>query len=342
MQAGSTATMAKPDEKRVEKLHREAIVIDGSIVIDMVPEHFDRVKRGGVTAVNHTVTDPYADLLTSLKEIEFCRRWIAENAEHALLVRSVTDIHEAKRSGREGVIFGPQNTEMIGFDLDLLGTFHELGVRILQLTYQRQNWIGSGCGEKADSGLTQYGRKFVAEMDALGILVDLSHCSAQTAADAAEVSKNPVIFSHAHPYTLSPHIRAKKDDNIKAVAATGGLIGITGLSPYLYYPDKPTTQPTTERYVEHITYVADLVGIDHVSVGLDYDETFTPQKREEGAKKHGALLGQWPWPERRCKDIDDAGDMISITRALVAAGFSDTDVKKVIGGNLMRVFEAVW
>lgn len=338
----ATATRPKVDEQRAEKLHREAIIIDGSIVIDMVPEHFDRVKRGGVTAVNHTVTDPYASLVDSLKEIEFCRKWIEANAQQALLARSVADIHEAKRSGREAIIFGPQNTEMIGLDLELLGTFHELGVRILQLTYQRQNWIGSGCGEKRDAGLTQYGRRFLQEMEALGIVVDLSHCGPQTAADAAEVSRNPVIFSHAHPHTLSPHIRAKTDDNIKRVAATGGLIGITGLSPYLYYPDKPTTQPTLERYVEHIAYVADLVGIDHVSVGLDYDETFTPQKREEGAKKHGALLGQWPWPERRCKDLSDAGDMIGITRALLAAGHSDSDVKKVLGGNLMRVFEAVW
>ena len=258
-------------------------------------------------------------------------------------MRSVADIQEAKRSGREGVIFGPQNTEMIGFDLDLLGTFHELGVRILQLTYQRQNWIGSGCGEKSDSGLTQYGRKFVAEMDALGIVIDLSHCSAQTAADAAQVSQEPGDLQPRSSLTRSRRTSARRRTTTSRPSPpTGGLIGITGLSPYLYYPDKPTTQPTMERYVEHITYVADLVGIDHVSVGLDYDETFTPQKREEGAKLHGALLGQWPWPERRCKDLNDASDMISITRALVAAGYSDTDVKKVIGGNLMRVFEAVW
>ncbi len=330
------------DEKRVAALHKEAFVIDGSIVIELVAEHFGRAKRGGVTAVNHTVTDPYGDLASALKEMNEFRSWVKANSKDALLALTTDDIREAKRSGREAIILGPQNTEMMGAELSLLGTFHDLGVRVLQLTYQRQNWIGTGCGEKVDGGLSTYGRRFVQEMNELGIVVDVSHCGEQTGADAAAVSKKPVIFSHAHPKKLSPHIRAKSDDNIRAIASTGGVVGITGLSPYLYYPDKPTTQPTIERYVEQITYVAELVGVDHASVGLDFDETFTPQKREEGAKLHGALLGQWPWEQRRCKDLFEAGDMMSITRALVAAGYSDGDVKKVLGGNLMRVFEATW
>jgi membrane dipeptidase len=342
MQSGSTATMAKPDEQRVEKLHKEAIVIDGSIVIDMVPDHFERVRAGNVTAVNHTVTDPYADLLTSLKEIEFCRRWIAENAEHALLVRSVADIHEAKRSGREGVIFGPQNTEMIGTDLAFLGTFYDLGVRILQLTYQRQNWVGSGCGEKRDGGLTTFGRKMVGAMDELGILVDLSHCGAVTSRDAIELSRNPVIFSHAHPSAIAPNVRAKDDDLLRAMAAKGGVIGVTALSAFCCDPARPKVRPGLADMVKHIRYLVDLLGIDHVGVALDFEETNTPEHYEASVKLHPEIQSGWAYEEKRIHDLTEVKDLPNLTRAMVVAGFTDDEIRKVLGLNFMRVFKHVW
>src|SRR5690606_25118070 len=124
---------------------------------------------------------------------------------------------EAKKSGREAIIFGPQDTEMIGLDLSLLHTFHALGVRILQLTYQRQNWIGSGCGELSDDGLSNYGRQFVKEMNALGIVVDVSHAGQKTTTDAMEASDKPIMITHSFCAALSPHIRAKTDDTIRAL-----------------------------------------------------------------------------------------------------------------------------
>ncbi|MGV3650250.1 MAG: dipeptidase [Devosia sp.] len=338
----NTTDLSASEQARVEKLHAEAIVMDGSIVVEMKPAHFDRYKSGGVTVVNHTVCEPYADLATSLRQVDFCHKWIKANSDKVLRATTIADIHEAKASGREAIIFGPQDTEMIGLDLSLLGTFYDLGIRILQLTYQRQNWIGSGCGEKSDDGLSNYGRAFIKEMNQLGIVVDVSHCGQTTTVQAMEASEHPIMITHSFCASLSPHIRAKTDDTIRELGKHGGVMGITGLSPYLYYPDAPTKQPDMARLVEHIDHVVELAGIDSVAIGLDFDETFTPEKRAEGAKKHGALLGQWPWDERRCKYLNDAAEFPNITAGLVKRGYSDEDIKKVMGGNWMRVMEAVW
>jgi membrane dipeptidase len=337
-----TTNLSAAEQARIEALHAQAIVIDGSIVVEMKPEHFARFRDGGVTAVNHTVTEPYCDYETGLSQINRCHRWIEANSDHVLRATTIADIHEAKRSGREAIIFGPQDTEMMGTDLDRLGTFYDLGVRILQLVYQRQNFLASGCGEAEDAGITKFGKRFIKEMNALGIVVDVSHAGQKSTVGAMEASEHPIMITHSFCAKLSPHIRAKSDDTIRALGQHGGVIGITGLSPYLYMPDKPTTQPTIERLVEHIDHVVELAGIDSVAIGLDYDETFTPEKRAEGARKHGGLLGSWPWPERRCKHLNDAAEFPNITAGLVKRGYSDEDILKILGGNWMRVMQAVW
>jgi membrane dipeptidase len=337
-----TTTLSSSEQARVEKLHAEAIVIDASIVIEMAPGHFDRSRSGGVTAINHTVTEPYADLASALRQVNSCRRWIEANSDKVLHATTVAHIHEAKASGREAIIFGPQDTEMIGLDLSLLGTFYDLGVRILQLTYQRQNWIGSGCGEKSDDGLSNYGRQFIKEMNQLGIVVDVSHCGQRTSVEAMEASEKPIFVTHSLCHSLSPHIRAKTDDTIRELGRHGGVMGITGLSPFLYYPDRPTTQPDIARVVEHIDHIVELAGIDSVGIGLDFDETFTPEKRAKFAGKHGSLLGEWPWGERRCKTLNDAAEFPNVTAGLVKRGYSDEDISKILGGNWLRVMKEAW
>ncbi|MGV3651958.1 MAG: dipeptidase [Devosia sp.] len=337
-----TTTLSASEQAHIEKLHAEAIVIDGSIVVELGENHFTRYKSGGVTAVNHTVTGPYSDLYTSFLELNRASRWIEANTDKVLLARTVADIHEAKRSGREAIIFGPQNVEMIGFELGLLGTFYDLGCRIMQLTYQRQNFIGSGCGEKTDDGLSNYGRQFIKEMNQLGIVVDVSHCGQRTSVEAMEASDKPIMITHSFCASLSPHIRAKTDDTIRELGKHGGVMGITGLSPYLYYPDKPTTQPDIARLVEHIDKIVELAGIDSVAIGLDFDETYSLEKRAAAAARHGALLGNWPWGERRCKTLNDAAEFPNITAGLVKRGYSDEDIKKILGGNWLRVMSASW
>lgn len=344
MEASSVTSSPHPapsGEQDLRSLHDSAIIIDGSIVVEQSQEHIDRSRQGGVTAVNHTVSEPYDDLQTALRRVTKCLRWIDDNKDDLILGTSVAAIHQAKEEGKEAIIFGPQNVEMIGPDLGLIDTFYQMGIRILQLTYQRQNHVGSGCGEPHDDGLSRFGRDFVAEMDELGIVVDVSHCGEQTGLDAIEASNNPIAVTHAFSKELSPHMRAKSDDLMRALAENGGVFGITGLSPFLYYPNDPTRQPDMVRFAEHVSYVADLVGVDHVAIGLDFDETFTPAKRLE-LDKVGIPLGDWAWDERRAKKLDDAGHFFEVTKSLAAAGFSSEDIVKILGGNWLRLFSAVW
>ncbi|WP_283135990.1 dipeptidase [Rhizohabitans arisaemae] len=326
------------------ELHAAATVVDGSTVIELSDEHLDRIRRGGVTAVNHTVTTPYADTVSALHEINACRRWIEEHSDRVLLARCVDDIARAKAEGREAVVFGPQDTEMIGVDLDLLGTFHDLGVRILQLTYQRQNLLGAGCGETVDPGLTHQGRAFVREMNELGILVDVSHCGERTGLDAMDASGKPVVVTHSFCDVLSPHIRAKSDDFLRRLAAQRGVIGVTTLSAFLYHPDEPGRRPDLARFVDHISHIAEVAGVDHVAIATDYDETLTEAMRAEQmkVKEFKNLLGDWPWDQRRAEGMDDASQFPNFTTALLDGGFSPEEVTKILGGNWLRVFGEAW
>lgn len=337
-------TLTAAQEQRAKTVHEGALVIDAGLVLKQDETHFAYRKAGGVHATNHTVTRPDSDLVTSLREVDFCSRWIDANPKDVLLARTVADIHEARKSGREAVIYGPQNTEMIGTDLAFLGTFYDLGVRILQLTYQRQNWVGSGCGEKRDGGLTGFGRKLVSAMDAMGIVVDLSHVGAATSRDAIELSRNPVILSHAHPNALSPTVRAVGDDVLRALAAKGGVIGVTALSGFLYDPKNPRVRPDLTAMVAHIRYLVDLLGIDHVGVALDFEETNTPENYAAAALRHPEIQkGQgWSYDEKRIHDLTEVRDMPNLTRALVWGGFSDEQIVKILGSNFLRVFQQVW
>ncbi|MEA2661482.1 MAG: rane dipeptidase [Chloroflexota bacterium] len=338
----ATISIDKDEERHAVELHRRSIVVDCGSVVKQEPAHFERAKQGGVTATNHTVTHPNSDAATALKDIASCRQWIARNPTEVVLATTTEDIREAKATNREGVILGPQNTDFLGPDLSLLGEFAELGVRILQLTYQKQNWVGSGCGEARDSGLSAFGHQLVSAMDDRGIVVDLSHCGPVTGADAIKASRNPVIFSHAHPARIAPHIRAKSDDLLKALAAKGGVIGITALSMFLYDPAHPKERPGLPAFVRHIQYLIDLIGIDHVGIGLDFDETNTEEKWDAWRREVPELDTGWSFGERRIRDLTNAADEVNITRALVGAGLSDGDIQKILGLNFLRVFDQVW
>jgi membrane dipeptidase len=329
-------------EARASELHRRAVLIDGSSVVKEEPAHFERARAGGVTATNHTVVRPHSDFESAVLELTSCRRWIDGNASEGLLATTVADIREAKASGREAIIFGPQNTEFIGPDLARLEVAYVLGVRVLQLTYQRQNWVGAGCGEREDAGLSTFGRALVRQMDELGIVVDLSHCGAMTAAQAIEASANPVILSHAHPAALNPHVRAKTDDQLRALAARGGVIGITALSAFLADPAEPRQRQGLQSFARHLAHLIELLGVDHVGIGLDFDETNTPEKYAADKARHPELDAGFGWDDKRIHGLTHAGEEAQVTRVLVSLGLDDDSVLKVLGGNFLRVFETVW
>lgn len=335
------------DEDLVERslrLHRESIVIDGSSVVygadSRLPVRWDRYTDGGVTATNHTVTTPDVGLEHALREVNDARRWIERNSDRVALCTSAADVRRAKEEGLGGVIFGPQDTAFLGTQLGNLGVFYDLGVRILQLTYQKRNFIGDGCGEQNPGKLSDFGRTAVREMQEHGYLVDLSHTSETTSFDALELAEKPMVLTHAHPTELTPTIRSKSDDLLRAVAETGGTVGITALSMFTRLSvDSP--RPTLEDYLTHIDYLVELLGPDHVAIASDFDETTSEE--EFAALPDQEFVQSWFGPygyEGWLVDgYSSAAETPGITLGLLAKGYDEETIRKVLGGNFMRVME---
>lgn len=332
--------------QRARRIHEKAVVIDGSIVVKQEGYFFERACQGGVTAVNHTVSRPKKGFLESLLQINECRRWIATNRDRAILPLRSDDILRAKAEGKVAIIFGPQDASLLEDNLTYLDVFYDLGVRILEVTYQNRNLLGDGCGETHDGGLTRYGLEVVKRMNELGIVVDLSHCGWKTSAGTIEASRDPVLFTHSHPYSVTPHVRNKSDDLLRALAAKGGVIGITGFSPIASVISGK--RPSVVDLVTHVDYVVNLVGIDHVGIGLDINENMTRESSTRLRELHPELYryfgggGTFGYDDTRAEGLDSIACFPELTRALVVRGYSEQDILKILGGNFLRVFRQVW
>jgi membrane dipeptidase len=324
---------------RSRKLHDEAIVIDGLEISNWGENVFRNMREGGLTAVNCTISI-LENFRQTINNIAWWHEAFSKHADMIMPVKTVGHIQKAKLSGKTGIIFGLQNTSAIEDDLSLLSIFHELGVRVIQLTYMEANLVGQGCLERIDSGLTNFGIEMVEEMNRLGILIDLSHVGYRTTMDAIEVSKRPVVFTHANPKSLCDHPRNKPDDAIRALVRKGGVIGATVFPAFLPAGNKSTIM----EFLDVVGYLVKMVGIDHVAIGTDFTEA-QPKKFFDwiltGKSKKGPAL-KLDHPLKNPEGIQAAADFPNLTEALLTRGYAEPDVKKILGENLMRVFRDVW
>lgn len=335
-------------------VHANSIVIDGLFckLYSPIPPQggiddlmFDHILASGVTAFcDSIVADAYPQSMQEAMMNLYHEHGIAEAfPEKSLVVRSVDDIHEAKRSGRVGIVLSTQGLACIGEDTRNLWVLKNLDVKIAQITYNERNAIGCGCMETNDTGLTRVGQKVVEEMNRLGMVVDLSHVGQRTALEAARHSKAPVIVSHAGVRKLNPHTRNVTDELIDAVAATGGVIG---LCPHSIMVEKQRRQwPTVDDYIDHIQYVVERVGIDHAAIGTDnfqYDTHYVRVSRANFERTFPGFFGGYPEDQKHAKGFSKWSDWPNLTASLLRRGFSVEDTQKVLGGNFMRVFGAVW
>lgn len=332
---------------RAKTLHKESIIIEGcgyATRTKYLEEFVEDLLDVGVAAANITCVAHEEKPLESIKKIEEWHRSIERCSDKLMLVKTGSDIEKAKKEGKLGVILHAQNATIIGNDLNLLGTFKRLGIKIIQLSYNRQNLLGEGCGERTDSGLSIFGIEVVKEMNRLGLVIDLSHCAYQVTMDAIKYSKAPVLFTHANPRALVDHIRNKTDEQIKALAKNGGVMGICAYAPLV----TKDTRPTWAEFLDLIDYVVKLVGPDHVGLGLDFS-LWTQEEYEAWVKDNLNLVPQgpqygWTW---RAIFVNDQGlaeysQVFQITEGLIARGYSDQDIKKILGLNLLRVYKEVW
>jgi membrane dipeptidase len=322
----------------VSELHDRLIVIDGLNVSNFSRGVFEDMRRGGVTAANCT-SCVWENFPETVRNFARGKTWLRENGDLITQVYATDDIQRAKRENKTGIILGWQNSSGIDDRLDYLALFHELGLRIIQLTYNTQNLVGSGCYESRDSGLSDFGRDVLAEMNRLGILCDLSHVGARTSEDAIVASKQRVAYSHCLPSRLKAHPRNKSDEQLHFIADRGGFVGVTMFPPFL----KKGTSATVDDYVEAIDYVISLCGEDCVGVGTDftqdYDEAFFHWiTHDKGTGRKLVDFGSVINPEGMRK----IGDFPNLTTAMERRGWSEARIAKVMGGNWFQLLKDVW
>jgi membrane dipeptidase len=321
----------------MSNLHDESIVIDGLIIAKWDRSIFEDMRRGGLSAANCTVSvwEGFSDTVANIADM---KKLIRDNSELVSLVRSTEDILAAKKAGKTGIILGFQNAHAFEDNLGYIEAFADIGVRVVQLCYNTQNLIGTGCYER-DGGLSGFGREAIAEMNRVGIMVDLSHVGGNTSEEAILASTKPVCYSHCLPSGLKEHPRNKSDEQLRFIADRGGFIGVTMFPPFL----KRGIEATVDDYVEAIDYVINLVGEDCVGIGTDftqgYDKGFFDWiTHDKGRHRRLTNFGKIINPE----GIRTIGEFPNLTAAMEKAGWTEARIRKVMGDNWVRVFREVW
>lgn len=337
------------DESRrghADELLANSIVIDGLCGDLITPEpplrdgksFLQRALETGLNAVNITLAahvDSFDDTLRTMFHY-YCL--IDHQKERALQVRSVEDIDRARAEGKLGIIFGTQYSGMIGADTWRWTIMYELGLRIAQLTYNERNVLGDGCREPENRGLTAFGRQAVQEMNRLGIALDISHTGERTSMDAMAYSSRPVIASHCNARAISPSERNLADSTMRALAETGGVMGLSPLSAMCFRV--PGRRPTLTDYLDQFDYVIDLVGIDHVAVGSDLFESYTKISWESSTKR--MYPSAWIWETMYSDGFQRVEDWRRLVDGLIDRGYTDDQIRQLLGGNWYRVLGQIW
>jgi len=329
-----------------QKLHADSIVIDGCCPLLVNMNYIDWYKEGGCTVVTPTVGGFYPTIIS----FTFIAAWLEfiRSRDDLILVESASHVREAKQSGKTGVVLHFQGTDPIDGNADHVNAFKKLGVGIMQLTYNTENKVGFGA-QVEDNGLKKFGRKLIKRCNDAKVIVDCSHTGYRTTMEAIECSEKPVIFSHANPMGAYRTATARniEDDQIKAIAQTGGLIGVTGFPGFL----SGESQPSLNLFLDHIEHLVQVGGIDHVSLGIDYYLGQHPIADPKDAQANYDQLvseGHWkvgdypPPPHYYPRGIETPEKLPALTEALLGRGYKPEDVQKILGLNLLRVYEAVW
>jgi len=342
--------------------YREAIVIDGlggpgggvndNPDAGLSEQEVKDAHESGVTCAHITVgavgsTAPDTAFMETVRGIAYWEREIDRHPDVLGRVRVASDIGKAKKNKRCGLVYGVQDGVAFETDLARLDDLHALGLRVVQPTYNRRNLLGDGCLEPGNAGLSRSGIEAIERMNSLGILIDLSHCGRQTAADAIRISKKPVAFTHTGCQALSDHPRNRTDAELRAVADKGGVSGIYFM-PYL----SEGRQPTAADIVRHVEHMVQVAGEDHVSIGTDgnFSPTVVDQKYKDAFAKNTrerreAGIGA-PWETEEgylfAADLNTPRRLATLAMMLADRRHSAARIEKILGGNLLRVFGDTW
>ena len=301
---------------------------------------FRQMREGGVDAVHVTIAY-HENFRETVLNFEQWNRWFEQYPDLIAKGQWAADVDRAQETGRTAIFFGFQNPSPIEDDIGLVEIVHSLGARFMQLTYNNQSLLATGCYEAEDSGITRMGRQVIREMNRVGLVVDMSHSADRSTIEAADLSERPIAITHANPYDWAPALRNKKDDVIRAVTQNGGMLGFSVYPHHL----KGKSDCTLESFCAMIARTAEKFGAARLGMGTDLCQD-QPDSIVEWMR-----VGRWT------KEIDygegsatapgfppmplwfqDNRDFGNIEAGLKAVGFSDDEVAGIMGGNWHRFY----
>ena len=323
----------------IQAIKNNAVIAD--IAMDFLPEVempsmwdvLDRYHQSGFHFLNIALAGEMTSIDATIRYISRQRTKLQKLSDKFTIVKKVDDILQAKKEKKLALGFWFQGATPLANDIRLIETYYLLGIRHILLAYNIRNAIGDGILEKNDAGLSAFGYKMIEEMNRVGMIIDMSHGGIKTSLDVIDASKDPIVFSHSNAQGINPHVRNLTDEQIKAISKKKGLIGVNGMGLIL-----GVEKPTAEKLVEHIDYINQLTGSsDYVALGLDlvhFTEMlpiFYEKSGQEYPKNYmGSMEGLQP------EQIDE------IIEALLRHQYSEDDIKKMLGGNFLRVASQVW
>jgi membrane dipeptidase len=294
----------------------------------------ERYRTAGVNVVTLNVVWDGVPADVGVLMLATLRRWVRERPAQYCLIHMPDDLIQAKTSGRLGVLFDIEGGCALRGHLPLVQLYYDLGVRWMLLAYNRANELASGCLDEEDGGLTEFGRRVVDEMCRVGMVACCSHTGPRSAIEIMERSTLPVIYSHSNASAIWAHPRNVGVDALRACARTGGVVGLNGYGAFI-----GSGGPTIPAALDHVCYIADLIGPEHVGLGLDY--VFDPAELTE------LLISRSSYFRAGAGYGDEAGGLApecvpELVGGLLQRGWSDNDVGGFLGDNLARVARAAW
>jgi len=328
-----------PQTSAVDRLYEQAIVIDSLSIENWDDAGFAAVKQSGYTGIQTSLNN--RNMETALRDLTEWQKRFQENPDKLIQATKAADIERAKREGKLAVVLGCQNGTCFESRVDNVNRLFEHGMRCVQLTYNSRNLIGDGCTERTNAGLSDFGIEVVERMNELGMIVDLSHCGAQTSADGITFSKKPPAFTHTMCLALHEHPRAKSDAQMKAMSDKGGMTGILSLG-YFLGPEPVSVVD----YINHIDHAVKVAGIDHVGMATDYqirgieasstrENWYVPRLR---IFKPSYKVRWPPW----APDLDKPDRFRVAAREMSKRGYKSGDIEKLLGLNWLRYFREVF
>ena len=336
--------------ENAKDIHDDAIIIDCTCPLAVLDEYHDNYLKGGVTAIAATVGYGMANIGNLDATVKNLGNWFAkfrDPGRNIFHMTHVEDILRAKREGKMGIVFHFQGTTPFEDDINSIEVYHRLGLRMCQLCYNDQDLVGCGCSVENDTGLTEYGEQVISELNRLGVVIDCAHTGYNTTMDAIEASQTPVIISHGNARSVYNNRRNCSDDLIRAIANNGGAVGINGYPGFV--AAKP--RPTLDDLMDHVDHMAKIAGSENICIGLDYFEYQAGVVDDASANQvYNFLLESgswnkkdyppppWYWP----KGIEMPEKLENLTIGLIERGYSEDEIKGILGLNIMRVFREVW